>query len=1051
MKSRTILLASILFTLLVLKIQAQHATITEKLVEFKTYPFSDPNPIPEVNRIYPYFYFHGYTNQAIQKQWKMVVLENDYIKVFVCPEIGGKVWGAIEKSTGKEFLYFNHVVKFRDVAMRGAWTSGGLEYNFGDIGHIPTCATPVDYLIKENEDGSVSCVVGAVDLPSGTKWNVEISLHPNNAYFETKTSWFNQTNVPTSFYHWMNAAAKASDDLEFIYPGNKTIGHGGEGADWPVDEGRDISWYKNNNFGSYKSYHVINSYSDFFGGYWHDDDFGFGHWSTYDDKPGKKLWIWGLSEEGMIWEDLLTDNDGQYIEFQAGKLFNQAAYSSMFTPFKHREFQPHDADISHEIWFPLKNTGGMKAASPTGVINIEKKTDSVLIVLSALQPINDELKVLVEGELLASEKIILKPLEIYKLPVKADVAGEMKVILGESKLIYSTSPDELIVNRPINPYPEFDWNSAYGLFTKGLGEEKQRRYNEAMEYYLQAIKTDPGFLPALSRIALSHYRQMNYGEALSFAMKALAIDTYYGEANYIFGLTNRELGNFNDAKSGFSVAMMDVGYRAAAATELAAIFLKEENYNRTEYYAQKALENNQKNLKALEILAVTWRKTGQYELANYMLRRLFNLDAINHFIRFEEYLLNPVEERKNNFTEKINNELPFESHIGLAVQYYDLGCEDEALQVLEFAPEHPVVNLWKAFLDENNSGEYLQKCLEASPQFVFPHRKETAFVLNHFLQKNNHWKLNYYAALISLKAGLKKEAIRYFEACKNEPDFAPFWLAKANLSADNKERFYCLQKATKLEPDDWRASINMAQFYLDNREPAKALEITGRLTELHREQSAIGITHARAMIHLGNYREAISFLENYEVLPFEGATVGRDIYHEACLRQAFDFFESKNYKQAIKNAKKAKNWPANLGVGRPYEVDERIEDFLIARAFKELGNKEKASVFEQKVTEYVHPSYTQENSRLFLQLILLKQNNRGEEVIELIHRHKFNYPDNIYIQWIDVKFNEPASAEIVQKRALEMVRNIQPYDTQFIDKQFKLLLDLLSVPGISEK
>ena len=623
---------------------SQEAIVFEEFMEFKTYPYSEPNPVPEVNRIYPYFYFHGYTNQAIQKQWKMVILENDYIKVFVCPEIGGKVWGAIEKSTGKEFLYFNEVIKFRDVAMRGAWTSGGLEYNFGDIGHIPTCATPVDYIIKENNDGSVSCVVGAVDWPSGTKWNVEISLHPDKAYFETKASWFNNTNVPTSYYHWMNAAAKASDDLEFIYPGNKAIGHAGEVMVWPMDEGRDVSWYKNNNFGSYKSYHVIDSYTDFFGGYWHNDDFGFGRWSTYDDKPGKKLWIWGLSDEGMIWEDLLTDNDGQYIEFQAGKLFNQAAHSSMLTPFKHREFHPHDADISQEIWFPLKNTGGMAAASQYGVINIKKTAGSMSIVLSALQPIIDVLKVQVDGELLASEKVVLKPLEIFELPIKADAADKMKIILGDSKLVYSASADELIVTRPVEPHPEFNWKSAYGLFVNGLGEEKQRRYTEAMDYYLQSIKTDPGFLPALNRVALSYYRQMNYAEALSFARKALSIDTYNGEANYIFGLVNQELGQFNDAKSGFSVAMMDVGYRAAATTELARIFLNEENFNRSEYYATKALSFNHYNIKALEILAVTWRKSGQYGLANDVLEQLFTLDATNHFIRFEEYLLNPVEE-----------------------------------------------------------------------------------------------------------------------------------------------------------------------------------------------------------------------------------------------------------------------------------------------------------------------------------------------------------------------------------------------------------------------
>ena len=169
-------------------LKAQKATIREEYMSMKTYMFSDPDPVPEIGRIYPYFRFDGYTGKSIQKLWKMVILENDYIKVFVCPDIGGKVWGAIEKSTGREFLYFNHVVKFRDVAMRGPWTSGGLEYNFGDIGHISTCATPVDYAIQENSDGSVSCTVGAIDLPSRTKWNVEISLQKDKAYFETKAS-----------------------------------------------------------------------------------------------------------------------------------------------------------------------------------------------------------------------------------------------------------------------------------------------------------------------------------------------------------------------------------------------------------------------------------------------------------------------------------------------------------------------------------------------------------------------------------------------------------------------------------------------------------------------------------------------------------------------------------------------------------------------------------------------------------------------------------------------------------------------------------------------
>ncbi|MBI9063466.1 MAG: DUF5107 domain-containing protein, partial [Marinilabiliaceae bacterium] len=304
----------LLFVLIPLtNVMAQKATVREEKMVMNTYPFFDPNPVVNPDRIYPYFRFDGYTNHSEEKEWNMVVLENDYIKVFVCPDVGGKIWGAIEKSTGKEFIYFNHSAKFRDVAMRGAWSSGGLEYNFGDIGHIPTCATPVDYVTKEYADGSVACVVGAIDLPSGTKWNVEIKLQKDKAYFETIASWFNTSDLPVTYYHWMNAAAKADGGLEFIYPGNKRIGHGGEMGNWPVDEGRNISMYENNDFGIYKSYHILNAYSNFFGGYWHDDNFGFGHYSCYDDKPGKKIWIWGLSDQGMIWEDLLTDSDGQYI------------------------------------------------------------------------------------------------------------------------------------------------------------------------------------------------------------------------------------------------------------------------------------------------------------------------------------------------------------------------------------------------------------------------------------------------------------------------------------------------------------------------------------------------------------------------------------------------------------------------------------------------------------------------------------------------------------------------------------------------------------------
>ena len=192
------------------------STIKEYPKNLITYDFNDPNPIPILTsnpKIYPYFTFDGYQKNSTTKKFQIVELENDYIKVFVTPELGGKVWGAIEKSTGEEFIYRNEVVKFRNISMRGPWTSGGIEFNFGIIGHHPSTATPVDYSIKENEDGSVSCIVGNIDLPSRTQWRVSINLPKDHAAFFTDALWYNPSPLHKSYYNWMNAAAPARDDL----------------------------------------------------------------------------------------------------------------------------------------------------------------------------------------------------------------------------------------------------------------------------------------------------------------------------------------------------------------------------------------------------------------------------------------------------------------------------------------------------------------------------------------------------------------------------------------------------------------------------------------------------------------------------------------------------------------------------------------------------------------------------------------------------------------------------------------------------------------------
>ena len=341
----------------------QVATIRETLLSLPTYPFSDPDPVPRTDqKRYPYFRYDGSSATSVAKNWKAVILENEKIKVTMLPEIGGKVWGAEDKSTGHEFLYYNHAVKFRDISMRGPWCSGGIEFNFGIVGHAPTSPTPVEWCVKTNSDDSVSCYVSATEYINRTTWQIEVRLGAKDDYFETRTRWFNGSNLPQPYYQWMNAAYSARGNPKFYFPGSTYVGHPGDAHDWPFDaKGRDLSQYGNNAFGSHKSYHVVNGDNSFYAVWWPELGFGSIHENPPYDKYGRKIWLWALSRQGGIWEDLLTDTDGQYVELQSGRCFHQPGGETWRTPFKHPTFAPGVTDTYVERWGYTHDENTLKA------------------------------------------------------------------------------------------------------------------------------------------------------------------------------------------------------------------------------------------------------------------------------------------------------------------------------------------------------------------------------------------------------------------------------------------------------------------------------------------------------------------------------------------------------------------------------------------------------------------------------------------------------------------------------------------------------------------
>ncbi|CAN5536075.1 hypothetical protein BH10BAC2_BH10BAC2_09440 [soil metagenome] len=1020
------LLVCLLSCICCISFAQQVSTVKEYNKIFTTYPFSDPNPIPLLSPVYPYFRFDGFTDKPVQKEWKVIELENDYIKVMILPEIGGKIWSATEKKTGKEFLYNNHVIKFRDVAMRGPWTSGGLEANFGIIGHTPNCATPVDYLTRTNEDGSVSCIIGVLDLLTRSNWRMEINLPKDKAYFTTQAFWYNSTATEQPYYHWMNAGIKAAGNLEFIYPGTKYIGHEGEYADWPVNKetGKKISFYEENNFGGYKSYHVFGKRADFFGAYWHDDDYGMVRYGTHDDKAGKKIWIWGLSRQGMIWDKLLTDTDGQYVEVQSGRLFNQNAQGSSVTPFKHLSFAPYAADSWKEYWYPVMHTKGFVEANDYGALNLKYEDGWLKIYFSPVQSINDIIEVKQGSTVLYSKQLHLKTLEVFADSVKITAdADKLVATIGTNKLVYETDPLANNLSRPVDTPKDFNWNSAYGLYVQGKEMMDQKYYAEAEEKLSAALEKDHNYLSAILKLTELLYRNMRYKEALDLAQHALSIDTHAGDANYYYGLVNAALGNITDAKDGFDIATISTEYRSAAYTELSRLYLAEMNYDKAIAYAQRAVDYNRYNIDVLQLQAVAYRYQNDAVHATEVLTMINSFDPLNHFTDFEKYLWQTTAENKKQFQTHIQNELPQETYLELGIWYYNANCKDEAAAVFDQSPATAEVSYWLSFLQGSKVD-----MSKIDPSLSFPFRSETGKVIEQLLTKQNDWLLKYHLALIYKDRNRIDECKKLLSSCENEPSFAPFYATRAAIiKEDTTQALKDLQKALSLD-NSWRYHKLLGEYYISHQQNELALAIAETHYKTHPSNYIMGMLYARTLLLNKRYKDVDVLLTNINIIPFEGATDGRELYREAKLMQALEKIKWKKYTKALTLINDSKKWPENLGVGKPYDedIDTRLEDWMQYLCYSKTKQKDTTALL-QKIIDF--KPLVDNTIRNFLPANALvtawayDKMNMHNKANEWLDKEILHYPNIKLLKWSKEVFenNKITDKDIITKDATARV------------------------------
>ncbi|MFZ9662072.1 MAG: DUF5107 domain-containing protein, partial [Chitinophagaceae bacterium] len=748
---------------------------------------------------------------------KVVELENDFVRLLILPEIGGKIWTAIDKKSGEPFIYYNQVIKFRDVAMRGPWTSGGLEANYGIIGHTPNCATPVDYLVRKNADRSVSCFISVPDLLTRTRWQLEINIPHDKAYFTTRSFWYNPTAIEQPYYHWMNAGIKVKGNLEFIFPGTNYIGHAGEYDDWPVNKSnnKSINFYNNNDFGSYKSYHVFGKYADFFGAYWHEDELGMVRYAPYAEKAGKKIWIWGLSRQGMIWEKILTDKDGQYAEIQSGRLYNQNAEQSSFTPFKHTGFAPQATDIWTEYWYPVRFTRGIKSANDFASANILIEKDWLKWYCYPTQNFTDSLFIEFNGKRIHSSLLKATANQLIRDSIKISSTGVYGFNIPGIELEWNSDTAYQNLKRPLQTPESFNWKSTYGLFLQGKELMDQKQFGTAEKLLLQSLDQDPNYLPSLLKLSELNYRNGKFEESFEYARKAIAIDTHHGDANYYFGISAMQIGDFTSALDGLSMASLTPSNRTAAYTEIAKLYILKGNWKKSVDYADKALDFNRLAITAREVKAIALRKSGHRNEALQVLSELEMYQPLSPFVKMEKSFLGVGSKLSSKEFER--NELPGEVWLELTTTYTSLGLDDDAEAVLLLAGDQPMPLYWLAYLSSKHAGAYqqfLDKANQASALHVFPFRTELLPVFKWASNTSSHWKPKYYMALLLNEKNQRAAALDLLTDLKELPDFAPFYALRALWNKGEAPAVRDLEKAINLDQGSWRYYKLLAQHFI---------------------------------------------------------------------------------------------------------------------------------------------------------------------------------------------------------------------------------------------
>ena len=933
-------------------VPASPVRVWETEITIPTYLAGDPEPNPMFYfgrqsqgaqaPVYPYPMFDTLTGKKADKTYRIVYLENEYLRIGVLPEIGGRIFEGVDKTNGYNFIYRQHVIKPALISILGAWISGGVEWNIPHH-HRATTFLPVQYQVEENADGSRTIWVGELELRQRMRWAVGYTLRPGKSYLEASLRILNRTPVENSMLCFANVAVSVNDNYQVIFPPSTQLGTGHskrEFTKWPInDEGVDVSWWKNHP--SSVSIFAWNYQDDFFAGYDHGKQAGTMSIADHNVVPGKKFFEWGTNAGARNWDSNLTDSDGPYIELMTGAYSDNQPDYSWLQPYEGRSFSMN--------WYPFRDIGGVKKANLEAAVNLDVSNGVAKVGFYATSAHAAAKVTLKAGDkVLLLETVAIHPGKPYvhqvTLPAGLDEHDLVAALWAEGKELVSYSPVRLEAEAAPKgvtaPPPPADVKTNEELYLIGLRAEQFHDPSiDAARYWEEALRRDPGDARVNTALGIARFRTARYEEAEKFFRRALdrVTDRFTapkdGEAFYYLGATLKARGREAEAYTYLYKAAWSQAWKAPSYYGLAEIAAGRGDFLAALDFSERSIGANASNIRSLNLQAAVLRHLGRgKEALQVLASAAHRTDPLDVRSMAERWLASKDAGAGKTLASTMNQHPATAQET--AAEYLNDGLWQDGIDVLlqmrAAAPKASAIQpMVYYYLGEfaaklgqaEKASEYRRLAMAMPPDYVFPFQNEAIDVLRQAIAANpRDARAPYYLGNL-LFDWQPEEATRLWAvAASLDPSFAIVHRNLATAYAHRKPAPDIAKAIAELELAV-AASRKYALHFteLDELYEQAGIPIEKRLPLFETNQEVVAQrddSQNRAIalkIAMDKYDDAIRMMTGRKFAVAEGANLNvAENWSNAHLLRGQQKMKAGRYPEALADFQTAGTIPANL-------------------------------------------------------------------------------------------------------------------------------------------